>query len=573
MALRFQFYFKANEKKEMLKFLLNTVLRNNLLIFYKTESTVDFEKMQKAFDNIENKISHVISKYGQEIEKKNKEFVFDYITIVYKLNKNLIDKISNFFIFDKDYLFEEYLETEIRYRKYSNTTKDANVFVENMKILQDAFKIKKLKIEPAISNSPVGISKYFFRSGNHFTNQTEQEKIIIKAIRDILDFSQIIDIIVNSETQDKKYKEVNFDFVFDLNDEEILREVFKNKNIYKDEKYVFILFYRGVSHHANVFNNISNVGLSKKSFIDANQKLFKNIRLIFKNDYDFAMQLSLKDIEKFDREFFYRAIVLLSAAFDIDEEKFYASDYFKKIILKNGLNISMFDRKNFKKEWMILKRYVLSIPELDYRKKTKMEMDFLNDAIAYDYKNENMQLILKEAEQQFLDIDYDSINRPDTDELINIRLNMVISHYDLEGIKNLDKVIEKAIELLDKIKPDKLVNNYETFFALFKRFSEILNRLERSLGNKVKEHVKRMYPIYLNYVNAVILKYVKNYLRKYNVKDVKQEKTDKPDDISILLIFDEKNKSELELTQQHLKGNLIHNTYKINIEVKAVVEK
>lgn len=579
---KFLVQFNANERKKMLQYLLMGVFRSNITRFLNKDRYFyeDYEKEKiKFFDEIENKITHVIEQYGEEIEKKNQEFVSDYISSVFKLKKNFISKISDFFIFDKEYVFEEYLDQEFRTGRYmhSEGQNEADVFVENIKILQDAFKIKKLKIEPSIGKSPVNISRYFFKASNIAFNPTPKQKIIIEAVRDVLDFSKIIDIIVNSQTEDKKYVS-HMDFVFDLNDEKTIHDIFKHKSIYENERYIFKLFYRGTSHITHSFSSAAAFEAgsnSREIFMNVNKKTFDNIRFIFKNDYHFAMKTALKDIniKYYDKDYFFEGIILLNNIFNVDDEKFYASDYFKEIVIKNGLSDSMFKQKDFRKASRLFYSYVLTIPELNYDTKTKMEIDFINRAVSNDYKNKNTDSILKNIEKQFLDIDYDAIESKQKNELINNRLAMIFRNYDLYIFKDLDRVIDKAIELLDKIKYNKHVNNYENFFGLFKTFRENFNTLSRSENDKDKKHIERMYPIYLKYANAIILKYAKFALRGYDVKDIKQEKTEKPNDISLLIIFDEKHKDETKEAEELLRRNLKNYAYQLNIDIKTLVEK
>ena len=578
---KFLTQFNENKRKEMLNFLLMVVLKNNITGFLNKDRQFDssnfMEKEIAFFNAIENKIVYVIERYGKEIEKKNEQFIIDYINYAFKLNKDFISKISNFFIFNKEYVFEIYLVQEFRSGRYalSDHKNDADVFIENVKILQDVFKIKKLKIEPSIGKTPIAISRYYFQSMDITANPNPKQKIIIDAVHDVLDFSNIIDVIVNSQTEDRKYTS-HMDFVFNLNDEKTLHDIFKNKSVYENEKYIFKLFYRGASNIARGFSSeaaFESGGNSRKFFMDANEKIFKNIRFIFKNDYDFAMKICLKYIKEADRNYFYKTIVLLNIIFNIDEEKFYASDYFKEIIINNGVSDSMFNQGDFKKESRIFYSYVLSIPEFDYDTKTKMEIDFINRAVANDYKNKSTDLILKNIEQQLLDIDYDMIESKQKNELINNRVAMFYRNYDLYIFKDLDRVIDKTIELFDKIKFNKHVNNHENFFNLFTIFREIFNTLSRSENDKDKKHVERIYPIYLKYANAIILKYTKYILRSYEVKDIKQEKIEKPNDISLLIIFDQKGKDRAAEAEEFLKRILIRNTYQLNINIKTLVEK
>lgn len=469
--------------------------------------TKDISESEK--DNTKKKIIAVLEKYGEYLKYSNqlKHYsILNLVLVSFLLTdiKPIIELLGKYEKVDLSFIIMNYID-EIEMATVVIDQKTQNNIINNIKHILSAYNIQKVKFTQSDISNIFLNSKY----------EDMAEKMMTKVydyLFDITDFSEFKTYLKNIN---QKYLET---FIFDIRNLRITK-LFFDSIPFKDLDVSFI-------------NNLFNKYLSSShtDFKKDDKPLSKNdidaLKIIFKDDVEFALKCTLVRMDDYDIKYILNKANFVLDLFNIDREKFYLTDFFKKEflkpLLKNNPNsfsiiiphiINPLVDKN-QKHTNIFDKYLKDV--LDEKNISKVYYEYLNGLIRKNENEKQIKDIIKDIDRYLYNINIDKENVYDALEVMS-NIFKLLSDYDSKTIKQTvfklfdsNKVLDRLAFLINTLSDNKFNTDLQKYF-----FDT------RELKNKIIKFFEREYDLYDNeeildlyyeFVKKIVVTFIKIHM-------------------------------------------------------------
>jgi hypothetical protein len=460
-------------------------------------------------DNTKKKIIVVLQKYGEYLKYSNQQkhySILNRVLIPFLLTdiKSIIELIGKYEKVDVSFIIMNYID-EIEMATAVIDQRVQNNIINNIKTILSVYNIKKVKFTESDT------------FGIFLNNRYEDlaEKMMTKVydyLFDIADFSEFKTFLKN--TNQKELEAISFD----IRNLKITKFFFDNIP-FKDLDVSFInnLFNKYLSYSHTDFKKDDKP--PSKNDIDA-------LKIIFKDDVEFALKCTLARMDDYAIIYILNKANFVLNLFNIDREKFYLTDFFKKeflkpIIDKNPNSLSMIIphiinpliEKN-KKYTDIFDKYLADV--LDEKNISKIYYEYLNELIRKNENEKQIKNIIKDVDRYLYSINIDKDNVYD---IINAMSNIfkLLYSYDTKIVKepvfklfDSEKVLDRLTFLINTLSNDKFDTERQTYFFDIK---DLRSKIIKLFEHEYQLHDnKMMLDFYYQFAKKTIPTFIKIHM-------------------------------------------------------------
>jgi len=457
----------------------------------------------------QKKIIAVLEKYGEYLKHSNEQkhySILNRVLISFLLTdiKNLIELIGKYEKVDVSFIIMNYID-EIEMATVLIDQKAQNNIINNIKNILNVYNIQKVKFTQSDVSNIFLNSKY----------EDMAEKMMIKVydyLFDITDFSEFKTYLKNSN---QKYLET---FIFDIRNLKITKLFFDNIP-FKDLDVSFInnLFNKYLSSSHTDFKKDDKP--TSKNDIDA-------LKIIFKDDVEFALKCTLARMDDYDVKYILNKANFVLNIFNIDREKFYLTDFFKKEFLKPLLDknpnsfsiiipniIDPLVGKN-KKDIDIFDKYFKD--SIDEKNVSKFYYEYLNGLIRKNENEKEIKNIIKDSDKYLYNININKENVHDMMEVISNVFKLLYG-YDEKTLKesvfklfDSEKTLDRLSFLVNTLSDDKFNTDSQKYFFDIK---DLKSKIVKLFEHEYELHPnKTILNLYYQFVKKIIPTFIKIHL-------------------------------------------------------------
>lgn len=454
----------------------------------------------------QKKIIAVLEKYGEYLKYSNQQkhySILNRVMVSFLLTdiKSIIELIGKYEKVDVSFIIMNYID-EIEMATVLIDQKAQNNIINNIKTILNVYNIQKVKFTQSDVSNIFLNSKY----------EDMAEKMMTKVydyLFDITDFSEFKTYLKNSN---QKYLET---FIFDIRNLRMTKLFFDNIP-FKDLDVSFI-------------NNLFNKYLSsshtdfKKDDKQTNKNDIDALKIIFKDDVEFALKCTLARMDDYDVKYILNKANFVLNIFNIDREKFYLTDFFKKEFLKplldknpNSFSIiipSIVDPligKN-KKDIDVFDKYFKD--SIDEKNVSKFYYEYLNELIRKNENEKEIKNIIKNTDKYLYNI---NINKENVHDMIEVISNVfkLLYGYDEKTVKesvfklfDSEKTLDRLSFLVNTLSDDKFNTDSQKYFFDIK---DLKSKIVKLFEHEYELHPnKTILNFYYQFVKKIIPTFIK----------------------------------------------------------------